>query len=104
MYKQLNQRANISIEQNTGSVPCDGKYYVLKNDESVAAFRTLKAAQVKYKELIDELNLPSLPKTNSKLSHEQMMNEFYLGKSNNAILGTDFGSKEKKTGRFHKSR
>jgi len=104
MYRQLNQTANVAIEQNTANVPADGRYYVLKGSNIIASFKNLKPAQIKYKELIDSMNLPVIIDKPSKISREHMMNEFYLIKSNNAILGTSFGSYGKKSGRFRKSR
>lgn len=104
MYKQVHPSAKISIESNTDSVPNDGKYYLIKKGKTVSSFRTLKAAEVEYKRLLSEIPLPDLSKRQIKVSAQHMMNEHYLSMSNNALLGTNFGIKGKKAGRFHKSR
>lgn len=105
MYRQFHPRANISIECYTGSVPADGKYYVIKDGKVIAAFRSLKAATACYQKMVDEMALPPLVKQDIKMTSEQIQDEFYSRISNNALLGTSFGSdKGKKTGRFKKTR
>ena len=105
MYRQIHPRANVSIECNTGKVPADGKYYVIKDDKIIATFRGLKAATTYYQQLVDEMALPPLENKETKTSSEQISDEYYTRISNNALLGTSFGSdKGKKTGRFRKSK
>lgn len=104
MYRQIHPRANISIECNTGRVPADGKYYVIKDGKVIAAFRSLKAAQPCYQQLVDEMALQPLIKKEIKIPSEQIMDEYFSRVSNNTLLDTSFGSKGKKTGRFKKTR
>ena len=100
MYRQFHPRANISVECNTTRVPADGKYYVIKDEKVVAAFRNLKAAKSYYQKLVDEMALPPLVEQNPKSSYEHMMDDYYTHTSNNTLLDTNFGRKwDKKTGR-----
>lgn len=43
--------AGLSIEQNTETVPHDGKYYVLQGGAVVAGFPTLKKARERFQQL-----------------------------------------------------
>ena len=105
MYRQIHPRAKISIECNTGRVPADGKYYILKGGEVIANFRSLKAATACYQKLVDEMALPPLVEQESKTYYEQMMDDYFSSTSNNTLLGTSFGNKwKKKTGRFDKTK
>jgi hypothetical protein len=104
LYRQIHPRANISIECNTSRVPADGKYYVIKGDKVIASFRSLKAAQPCYQQLVEEMALPPLEKQDNKMSGEQIMDEYFSRVSNNVLLDTSFGSKGKRTGRFHKTK
>jgi len=104
MYRQFHPRANISIECNTSRVPIDGKYYVIKDGKVIANFRSLKAATACYQKLVDEMALPPLAEQDAKESYEHMMNDYFTSVSNNALLGTSFGKKGKKTGRFEKTK
>jgi len=104
LYRQIHPRANLSIECNSDRVPADGKYYILRDGSTIASFRTIKAAQARYNQLIEEMTLPPLQKQETKLSKQQILEEYYSRVSNNALFGTSWGSKSKKTGRFHKSR
>ncbi len=95
----------MSIECNTGRVPNDGKYYVIKDGKVIANFRSLKVATACYQQLVDEMALPPLEKREDKVTKEQLVDEYYLRVSNNTLLGTSFGfDKGKKTGRGHKSK
>jgi hypothetical protein len=104
LYRQIHPRANISIECNTGRVPTDGKYYVIKDGKVIASFRSLKAAQPCYQQLVEDMALPPLEKQEKKMSSEQIMDEYFSRISNDALLGTSFSSKDKKTGRFKKTK
>lgn len=104
MYRQLHPRANVSIECNTNSVPNDNKYYIIKDGKIIASFCSLKAATPYYQQLVDEMALPPLVKQETKLSMEQIIDEYYSRVSNITLLGTSPSSKGKKTGRFKKTR
>jgi len=103
LYRQVHPRANISIECDTGKVPADGKYYVMKDGKIIASFRSLKAAIPCYQQLVDEMNLTPLVGQETKMSSEQITDEYYSRISNNTLLGTSYGSKGRKTGRFNKT-
>ena len=104
LYRQIHPRANISIECNTNRVPTDGKYYIIKDGKVIASFRSLKAAQPCYQQLVEEIALPPLVKQENKMPSEQIMDEYFSRVSNNTLLDTSFGSKGKRTGRFHKTK
>ena len=54
------ERAGLSIEQGTGNVPDDGRYYVIYKGQVAGKFRSLKQAEKLYKAILSELNLPPL--------------------------------------------
>jgi hypothetical protein len=60
MYRQVSERAALSIERETDSVPWDGYYYVIQDGAMVTRCRSLKAAQAKYKDILDSLDLPAV--------------------------------------------
>lgn len=104
MYRQYNQRANLSIENGTGAVPLDGKYYVINDGNLVRGFRGLKAAQELYQKLLQEKDLPPLKKDGSRLSLGQMLISDWSLRSNKSLLGISGSSRGRKSGRFHKVR
>ena len=53
-YKQYIPDLGLSIEKNTENVPRDGKYYLLRGGQIVKAFRTLKKADVAFREMLAE--------------------------------------------------
>ena len=77
---------------------------VIKDGKVIASFRSLKAAQPYYQRLVEEIALPPLEKQDNKMSSEQIMDEYFSRVSNNVLLGTSFGSKGRKTGRFKKTK
>jgi len=103
MYRQFNERAGISIEQNTGNVPEDGRYYVLKEGKIVKHFRSLKAALAVYRQLVDQKGLQPLMKP-PELQHSEILSNSLTLKSNESLLGISRSGKSKKSGRFHKTR
>ena len=103
MYRQVNERAKISIEQGTDKVPADNKYHVINDGCIVGSFRGLKAAQAIYQKLIAEKNLPPIEVSRSKSSHDALKEAWSL-KSNRSLLGEGGSPKGKKGGRFHKVR
>ena len=60
-YRQYVPGFNISIERNTGSLPKDGKYYLLRDGQIVNAFRSLKKAEVAFKEALAEAGYTPRP-------------------------------------------
>jgi hypothetical protein len=91
MYKQINERARISIEQETDNVPKDGKYYVFKDGDIVKSFRTLKQADELYKKLVAEKNLPPLEKQPVNKTTQQLLQQDWDSRSNKELL--DWGQK-----------
>lgn len=53
-YRQSIPDIHLSLEYCTDSVPQDGHYYVLRDGQIEGRFRTLKEAQVRYKQLVAE--------------------------------------------------
>lgn len=53
-YRQLLPELELSIERLTESVPPDGQWYVLRAGETVGRFRSLKAAQAVWREIVHE--------------------------------------------------
>jgi hypothetical protein len=53
-YRQSIPELGLSIEKETAAVPSDGKYYVLKDEETVGCFRSLKQAQGLFKKIVQE--------------------------------------------------
>lgn len=51
-YRQLLPELELSIERFTESVPPDGGWYLLKAGEAVGRFRSLKAAQAAWQEIV----------------------------------------------------
>jgi len=103
MYRQLNERAGISIEQGTDKVPDDNKYHVIQDCKIVGSFRSLKQAEVVYRKLVTEKNLPPLS-TEKKPSKEELAKREWDLRSNKALLQEGWTPKGKKSGRYHKSR
>jgi hypothetical protein len=53
-YRQVLPDLELSIERFTDSVPADGRWHVLKSGREVGRFRSLKAAQEAWREIIRE--------------------------------------------------
>jgi len=52
-YKQSIQAIGVSVERLTAHVPADGWFYVLQQGQVQGRYRTLKAAQIHYRELVN---------------------------------------------------
>jgi hypothetical protein len=55
-YRQYRDDVGLYIERYTPRVPQDGKWYVILKDEIAGAYRSLKAAQERYRALLQEMN------------------------------------------------
>ena len=55
MFRQEIGSIGLSIEQETDSVPSDGKYHIILNGTVVSSFRSKSTALAKYRELRDRL-------------------------------------------------
>lgn len=53
-YRHYIPDVGLSIEKNTRNVPQDDKYYLLYNGQIVRAFRTLKKAEIAFREMLPE--------------------------------------------------
>jgi hypothetical protein len=53
-YKHFIPTIDLSIEKNTGSVPNDGKFHIVKGGEVIHSFRNRKLAEEKFKQLLAE--------------------------------------------------
>lgn len=51
-YRQSIPDIHLSLEYCTASVPRDGHYYVVKDGRIDGRFRTLKEAQVRYRQMV----------------------------------------------------
>lgn len=51
-YRQVLPDLDLSIERFTESVPDDGHWYLLKSGQEVGRFRSLKAAQHAWREIV----------------------------------------------------
>ena len=52
-YRQALPDLKLSIERYTDAVPHDGAFYVLRAGEVLGRYRSLKSAQVAWRELLD---------------------------------------------------
>jgi hypothetical protein len=53
-YRQVLPELDLSIERLTENVPADGQWYLVKAGETVGRFRSLKAAQTAWREIVCE--------------------------------------------------
>lgn len=76
-YKHYIPDIGLSIEKNTENVPQDGKYYLLRDVQIVSAFRTLKQAEIAFKEMVSELGYKPKPvKKQTKSAAEQNVERY----------------------------
>ena len=76
-YRQYIPDLDLSIERHTKPVPSDGKYHVLRNGEILGSFRSLKQAQVLYREIVQRSGYKPSPPEGGKTPAE-MMTERYM--------------------------
>jgi len=53
-YRHLIPELHLSVERNTGQVPHDGKYYLVRQGHIIESFRSIKKAEEKFRELVKE--------------------------------------------------
>jgi hypothetical protein len=53
-YRQVLPDLELSIERSTENVPDDGQWHLLRGGEEVGRFRSLKAAQVAWREVVSD--------------------------------------------------
>lgn len=62
MYRRRHPDSQLSLQEGTAAVPCDGYYYVLRGAEVLSRHRALKRAARAYEDLISqEVNLNAVP-------------------------------------------
>jgi hypothetical protein len=77
-YKQYIPDIGLSIEKNTENVPHDGNYYLVRNGQIVKGFRTLKKAEVTFKEAVAESGYMPKPVEKRKKSAAEQDTDRYL--------------------------
>ena len=77
-YRQYIPGFDISIEKNTTSVPRDGKYYLVRDGQILKAFRSLKKAEVVFKEALTEAGYTPRPVEKQAKSAAEQDVERYL--------------------------
>ena len=60
-YKHYIPDIGLSIEKNTENVPQDGNYYLLRDGQIMRAFRTLKKAELAFREMLAEAGYTPKP-------------------------------------------
>lgn len=53
-YKHFIPKIGLSIERNTGHVPSDGRFHIVKVGKVVQSFRSRKLAEERFKQLLAE--------------------------------------------------
>jgi hypothetical protein len=69
VYRRFLPQLNLSIERNTDKVPCDGKYYLLKDGEIVKIFRSQVKADQEFQKMVEESGFK--PKTPENIPLDQ---------------------------------
>ena len=54
MYRHFLPKISLSIEKNTGNVPNDGRFHIVKAGTVIQSFRSRKLAEKKFRQLITE--------------------------------------------------
>jgi hypothetical protein len=55
VYRQYNERVEVSLEQGTPAVPADDRFHLLRRGEPVGVFPSLKRAMTAYQKLVAEI-------------------------------------------------
>lgn len=77
-YKQYIPDIELSIEKNTGNIPQDNKYYLIHKGKIIESFKTLKLAEVKFKEKVKEIGYKPKPVEKRAKSAAELNIETYL--------------------------
>lgn len=77
-YKHYIPKAGLSVERHTEAVPNDGKYYLLRDGEIVHAFRSLKQAEQRFREMLEGLDYSPQPVATNVRSQSEIFVERYL--------------------------
>jgi hypothetical protein len=73
-YVQRLDALGLSIERNTEAVPADGAWYLLRNGDVIGRYRSRKAAQEAWRQIIDESGWTP-PKTAHRTTEEMLAAE-----------------------------
>ena len=77
-YRQAIADLSLSLERGTARVPGDGYYYIVLRGEVQGRFRTLRQAQVKYKELVATTGYKPKPNERPKRTPAEQAVERYM--------------------------
>ena len=77
-FKQYIPDIGLSIEKNTENVPQDNKYYLIHKGKIIESFKTLKLAEVRFKEKVKEIGYKPKPVDKSAKSAAELNIETYL--------------------------
>ena len=76
-YKHYIPDIGLSIEKNTQIVPHDGKYHLLRNEQILKSYKTLKQAEIAFKGMVAELGYKPKPvKKQTKSAAEQNVERY----------------------------
>lgn len=53
-YRHIIPQLNLSIERNTGKVPNDGRFYIVRDGHIIESFRYIKKAEERFRQLVKE--------------------------------------------------
>lgn len=77
-YKHYLPALRLSVERSTGNVPNDGRFHVVYNGHIVGSYRSVKKAEEKFRQLIDDLGYSPEPIIVKKRSTAQENIDRYL--------------------------
>lgn len=78
IYKHYVPDLGLSIERNTANVHQDGKYYLLRDGQIVKAFKSLKKAEVAFRQALAEAGYRPKPAEKQAKSATEQDIERYL--------------------------
>lgn len=94
-YKRSHTGAGVSLESETERVPEDGRFHLLRGDEIISSFKTLRSGTTAYLKLVEELGFTTKPLPESELPSASgptpppFTGDFYVyGKSKRRKTGT----------------
>lgn len=81
-YRHYIPGTSLSIEKNTAAVPGDDKFYVIHEGKMVAGFRSLKKAEEKFRQLIEEIGYsrPAPSSVSQCSSAEEELDRYLVAK------------------------
>jgi len=81
-YRHYIPEVSLSIERNTAAVPGDDKFYVIHEGNMVAGFRSLKKAEERFRQLIEEIGYkrPALTSSRQCSPAEEELDRYLVAK------------------------